>query len=237
MSRHAIAVLAALFVVFLIAMFPLRIALGWAGAGRGRVTAQAVQGSIWSGRIGALNVGPLPLGTVDAGLKPLPLLLGRAEVWVERSAGANEEPFRAIASGSGGDLSLRHVNGTLPLAGTAGALPVDAVGFSEFAIEMRGGKCESAEGTVSLRIAPVSALLPDALSLSGQARCQDGALAVPMRGPTGMEQLLFKAQGDGKWTADLVLTGLPVEVSGPLLDMGFSARGGGGIGLRAGGSL
>lgn len=237
LSRRAIVVLAVLFVLFLVAMFPLRIALGWAGAGRGSVTAQAVKGSIWSGRIGELNAGPLPLGTLDAGLEPLPLLVGRAEVWLERPARASGEPFRAIASGSGRNMALRHVSGIVPVSGIAGALPVDAIGFSDFAMTMADGKCTSAQGNVTLRLAPVSALLPDALALTGPASCRDGALVVPMKGPSGMEHLLLKVQGDGKWTADLVLTGLPAEVSGPLLDMGFSARPGGGLGLRSSGAL
>lgn len=237
LPQRALVALALLFVLFLIALIPLRLALGWAGAGRAGLTAQAVQGTIWAGRIGELKAGPLPLGTVDAGLEPLPLLVGRAEVWLERPGGSNEEPFRAVASGSGGNLSLRRVSGFVPVSGVAGALPVEAVGFGDFAMTMDDGKCASATGNVTLRLAPVSALLPNAVALTGPASCRDGALFVPMKGPSGMENLLLKVKGSGKWTADLVLTGLPVEVSGPLLDMGFSARGGGGIGLRASGSL
>ena len=48
--------------------------------------------------------------------------------------------------------------------------------------------------------------------------------------------MALRIEGSGHWTADLVLTGLPVEVSGPLLDMGFSARTGG-IGIRTSGTL
>lgn len=236
LPRRAWLALAALFVLALVALFPLRLALDWAGAGKGAVSAQAVEGTIWSGRIGELNAGPLPLGTVDAGLNPLALLLGRAEVWLRRPDAAGE-PFAATASGIGGNLSLRHVNGTVPLGGAAGALPVDAIGFGDFAMTMKDGKCVAADGTVTLKLAPVSALLPADIALSGKASCRDGALTVPMQGPAGMEKLLLKVAGDGKWTADLVLTGLPVEVSGPLLDMGFSPRANGGVGLRSGGEL
>ncbi|WP_338466762.1 type II secretion system protein N [Novosphingobium sp. ZN18A2] len=236
LPRRAIVVLAVLFVLFLIALFPLRLALAWVGSGKHGITAQAVHGSIWSGQIGQLNAGPLPLGTVDAGLNPLPLLVGRPEVWVRRPDGA-AAPFSAIASGNGANIALRHVNGTVPLGGLAGALPVDSLGFGEFAMKLRDGKCQSAQGTVTLKVAPVSALLPGDIAMSGNARCDDGDLFVPMQGPTGMEKLMLRVKGSGKWTADLVLTGLPVEVSGPLLDMGFSARPGGGIGVKAGGTL
>lgn len=236
LSRRAWLGLAALFVLALVALFPLRVALDLSGAGGKRMAAQAVAGTIWTGRIGELNAGPLPLGTVDAGIAPLPLLIGRAEVWLRRPDAAGE-PFAAVVSGAKGNLSLRHVNGTVPLGGAAGALPVDSVGFGEFAMTMRDGKCTSAEGTLSLKLGPVSALLPGDMTLTGKAMCRDGALYVPMQGPSGMEKLLLKVGSDGKWTADLVFAGLPAEVSGPLLAMGFSPRPDGGLGLRAGGVL
>ena len=57
-----------------------------------------------------------------------------------------------------------------------------------------------------------------------------------MSGPSGMEKLFLRLEPDGRWRADLVLSGLPVEMSAPLLDNGFSARPGG-IGLSASGRI
>ena len=51
-----------------------------------------------------------------------------------------------------------------------------------------------------------------------------------------MERLFLRLEPDGRWRADLVLAGLPVEVTAPLLEMGFSGRPGG-IGIAASGRL
>lgn len=235
LTRRTWLVLAGVFVLALIALLPLRLVLGLSGAGERGLAARSVEGPAWSGRIGELRAGPLPLGTVDAGLKPLPLLVGRGELWLRRAGGADAAPFTATASAGAGRLRLREVDGTVALPEGLGALPVASVGFSGFRLDVEGGRCLAADGTLSLTLAPVSALLPNAMVLSGKAQCNDGVLQVPMQGPGGTERMLLRLGADGNWTADLVLTGLPVEVSGPLLDAGFSARQGGGIGLRASG--
>lgn len=231
LSGRTKVLLAALFVVALIALTPLRLVV----ANVPGLTARSVDGPAWSGTIRDLRAGPLPLGDVDAGLLPLPLLIGRPEVWITRH-GTAATPFAARAAGGAGWLRLSRVNGMVPLADGMGGLPVASAGFTDFALRMEGGKCVEAHGTASLTLAPLSILLPDPIAVSGQARCEGGALVVPMQSAGGMEHLTLRVQGSGAWTADLALSGLPVEVSGPLIDMGFSARPGG-IGFRASGQF
>ena len=110
------------------------------------------------------------------------------------------------------------------------------MGFNDFHAELSGGKCVGAGGQVSLILAPFSDLMPGPVALSGTARCSKGALYVPMKGPTGLESLFLRLEPDGRWRADLVLGGLPVEVTAPLLESGFTARPGG-IGISADGRL
>lgn len=218
----ALAGIAALFVVFLVLLFPLRQALDLADAADHGISARAVEGPAWGGRIGDLRVGPLPLGTVDAAVRPLPLLMLRGEFAVARDDGV---PFSAILSGGSDRVVLREVKGTVPLPEGLGGLPVSAIGFDGFRFEAEGGSCTAAEGTVSLTLAPLSPLMNGDLVLGGKARCENGRLVVPMTGPTGMESLTLRIGGDGRWTADLALRGLPPEVSGPLLMQGFASRG------------
>ena len=54
--------------------------------------------------------------------------------------------------------------------------------------------------------------------------------------PSGKERLNLRIAGSGRWQADLVLTGLPPEVSGPLMQGGFTARPGG-IGIGTSGQF
>ena len=230
-------VLAALFVLALIAVFPLRLALGWSDPGGRGITAREVTGSIWSGTIGDLRVGALPLGDVAAHLRPLPLLIGRREVRIERLASPGAPPgFSANAAGGEGWLSLREVQGQVPIGDAFGAIPASALGFRDFHLEMSGGRCVGAGGQVSLILAPFGELMPAPVALSGTARCSRNALYVPMTGPTGFERLFLRLEPDGHWRADLVLAGLPAEVAAPLLESGFAARPGG-IGISANGRL
>lgn len=234
LSARAKLVLASLFVLALVLAFPMRLALAWAAPQA--VSARSVEGTVWGGFIGDLRLGALPVGDVAAALRPLPLLIGRRELAIERSSPTGTPEFSAVASGGGGWASLREVQGQVPLGEGFGDLPATALGFRDFHVAMEGGRCREAGGQVSLILAPLSALIPTPVALSGAARCDKGALYVPMSGPSGMEKLFVRLEPDGRWRADLVLSGLPVEVSGPLLDMGFSARPGG-VGMSASGRL
>lgn len=242
LSGRSKLVLAAIFLIALIAAFSLRLALGLADPGGRGITAREVEGTIWDGTIGDLRVGALPLGDVAANLRPLPLLIGRREVHVERLAGTGLAPtgspaeFSANAAGGEGWLSLSKVQGQVPIGDALGSIPATALGFNDFHAELSDGRCVGAGGQVSLILAPFSELMPGAVALSGTARCSKDALYVPMTGPTGLEHLFLRLEPDGRWRADLVLTGLPVEVTAPLLEAGFAARSGG-IGISANGKL
>ena len=237
LSGRSKLVLAAIFVIALIVAFPLRLALGLADPGGRGISAREVGGTIWDGAIGDLRIGALPLGDVAAHLRPLPLLIGRREVHIERLAMSGAEPdFSANAASGEGWLSLSEVQGQVPIGDAFGTIPATALGFNDFHAELSGGRCVNAGGQVSLILAPFSELMPGPVALTGTARCSKGALYVPMKGPTGLENLFLRLEPDGRWRADLVLGGLPVEVTAPLLEAGFTARPGG-IGISANGKL
>lgn len=216
--------LAALSALALLALLPLRLVLGLSMPES--VTARSVEGSVWDGRIADLKAGPLPLGTVEAGLEPLPLLIGQARFAIAR------EGFSAKV----GSSRIANANGTVLLPDGLGGLPVTSLGFGDLTVVMDGGQCSEAQGTLSLTLASLGPLLPDAITLSGQARCEKGALVVPMRGPQGMERMTLKLGGDGRWQADLTLVGLPQETADALKSGGFDARPGG-IGIGTSGTF
>ena len=242
LSGRSKLVLAALFVLALIVAFPLRLALGLADPGGRGITAREVAGTIWDGAIGDFRVGALPLGDVAANLRPLPLLIGRREIHIERlnATGAPNAgdlgAFSANAAGGDGWLSLSQVQGQVPLGDALGSIPATALGFDGFHAELSGGRCVGAGGQVSLILTPFSELMPGGVALNGTARCSKGALYVPMTGPTGLEHLFLRLEPDGRWRADLVLAGLPAEIATPLLISGFATRPGG-IGISASGKL
>jgi len=235
LSIRAKAALLALVLIALVAFLPLRLVLGVAG-GEDSLAAREVTGTVWDGTALDLQAGRLPLGSVEIGLRPLPLFLLRAEFAVDRPEQPGRPAFHAIARGGQGRIVLKDANGELPLAGVMAPLPVKGLTFADFSLEMRNGRCIAASGRLGLTIPSLGPVLPGETVMSGPARCEDGALIVPMQGPSGTERLNLTLDPDGKWRADLVLTGLPVEVAAPLLDMGFSGRPEG-IGLSASGAL
>ena len=212
----------------LLALIPLRLALAPLASGHA-VSAASVSGSLWNGRIEGLRAGPLPLGDVRAGLRVLPLLAGRREVWIEQAG-----ELSAIVASRADGFALREASGRVPLDGL-GDLPVSALTLTGFAADWRDGKCESAGGTVALELTPLGGMLP-ALGLSGPARCVRGALVLPLKSGSGLETLLVTLDGGGRWTGDLTIHGLPPELTAPLLDHGFAVRPGG-IGLVAKGAF
>lgn len=229
MTRRGWLALAALSLIALFLLLPLRLVLGWTAPAD--VTARSIEGPVWSGRIADLRVGPLPLGTVEAGLEPLPLLLGRAQFALSRHGDA---PFVARAATSAGALRMSGVNGVVSLPDGLGGLPVTSINFGDFAVRMEDGACAEAQGAIGLTLASPGPMMPDTITISGKARCERGGLVVPMQGPGGMERLTLRIDGDGAWKADLMLSGLPAEATGPLLQGGFTARPGG-VGLRTSG--
>ncbi len=224
-SRRNRLALVGVAMVALIALLPLRLVFGLVAPDI--VTARSVEGSVWDGRIAELNLGPLPLGTVEAGLEPLPLLIGRAQIAVERDG------FSAKAYAGGG---VSRANGSLALPDGLGGLPVTAISFADFSAGFDNGTCAQGEGTLGLTLASLGPMLPDAITVSGKARCEKGALVVPMRGAQGMEQLNLRLSADGRWRADLTLSGLPQETADALRAGGFDTRPGG-IGIATSGAF
>ena len=234
LSGAAKLALVLLAVAALVATFPMRLALAWVAPHQ--VTAREVEGTVWSAAIYDLRVGALPLGDVATHLRFLPLMVGRAELHVERPGAGALPAFAANGAGGSGWAYLHDVNGQVALGDGFGAIPATALGFKDFHVAMASGRCREAGGEVSLILAPLSELMPGTVALTGPARCSKGALYVPMTGPSGLERVFLRIEPDGRWRADLVLTGLPVEIATPLLDFGFSAKPGG-IGITASGRL
>jgi len=192
-----IVLFAGLLAFALLIFLPLRLVLGWAG---GPLDAREASGSVWSGSLKEARIGGAALGDLDARLAFLPLLVGQARFEVERPSGAPDR-FAGAFAVSARTRSAHSVTGTVPVEGAFGALPVATLDLTDVSVRFRDDTCDSAEGLVRATLSSAPEGLPS--SLTGSARCDRGALLLPLSaGAGGVELRLF---GDGRWTASVRL--------------------------------
>lgn len=220
-------VLGGLLLVSLIVLLPLRLVLGAVPS----LSARTVHGSAWGGDAQDLQLRSLALGDVEAGLAPLPLLIGRREIWLERRGG---EPLAARLASSGDGLRLSVFEGTVSVVDVAPDLPGTSARFSRFGLRFEHGRCVEAHGQVQVDTVVSTANSPARLTLSGRAQCRSGKLFLRLAGAGGMERMDLIVDGNGRWTADFTLLGF--NAGREVMARGFSARSDG-YGMRASGTF
>jgi len=198
-----------LLAVIAVALFflPLRLAVGWAGLEGSRFSAKTISGSVWNGRIEGAQLGPFPLGDLDAGLQVLPLLTGRVLMDLERPPAAGDPGLVATVGKSGNSLLVQDVTTVLNLGSQLAPLPASAIDLQAVSVNFTGGRCQSAGGQVRVSLDANIPGLNLKQGLLGNAECQDGVLVLPLQSGSGMEQLTLKLQGNGFYTARLFLSG------------------------------
>ena len=198
-----------LLAVIAVALFflPLRLAVGWAGLEGSRFSAKTISGSVWNGRIEGAQLGPFPLGDLDAGVRVLPLLTGRVMMDLERPPAAGDPGLVATVGKSGNSLLVRDVTTMLSVGRQLAPLPASAIDLQAVNISFAGGRCQSASGQVRVSLDANIPGLNLKQGLLGNAECQDGVLVLPLQSGSGMEQLTLKLEGNGFYTARLFLSG------------------------------
>ncbi|NNM77898.1 type II secretion system protein GspN [Sphingomonas sp. ID1715] len=214
---------AAMFAVALLVTFPLRLALGAAG---GVLSAREASGSAWAGSLKEARLGPAALGDLSARLSPLALLTGKARVEVARPSGAPDRFTGALVAG-GRLRGAESVTGIIPVEGLFGTLPIASIELTDVTARFRDDQCDRAEGLVRASLAGESARLPLPTSVSGAARCDRGALLLPLASGSGGESVALRIFGDGRYTAELRLRATEPSLVERLSAAGFTPGPGG----------
>lgn len=223
----------AFFAFALIALLPLRVALGAFGFAELGVSARAATGSVWAGALQEAHIGPVALGDVGARLNLLPLLLGRARLSLaEPDEGAAFEGAVILSRHSFG---FEDVSGRFRLGGLS-PLPVAGVELQDVSAAFAGGRCIRAEGRVRAAAGGELAAIGLASGLAGNARCADGALLLPLASQSGMEQLNLRLFADGRYRAEILVRSGDPAVLARLAAAGFRSVGNG-YALRLDGSF
>ena len=206
---RALTYLLIILAVMAVALFflPLRLAVSMAGLEGSRFSAKAITGSVWNGRIEGAELGPFPLGDLDAGVRLLPLLTGRVLMDLERPPVAGDSGLVATVGKAGSSLVVQDVTTVLSVGRQLAPLPASAIDLQAVSISFAGGRCQSASGQVRVSLDANIPGLNLKQGLLGKAECQDGVLVLPLQSGSGMEQLTLKLQGNGFYTARLFLSG------------------------------
>lgn len=208
--------LLAFFAFALGALLPMRLAISWLGFAERGLTARAATGSVWSGALQEARIGPVALGDVGARLNFLPLFLGRARLAI---AGADPAaPVEGAVTVSRHGIGFDDVTGRFRLAGLLAPLPVASLALNDVSAGFASGRCVRAEGRVQAAAAGELA----GAGLAGNARCDDGALLLPLASQTGMERLDLRLYADGRWRADLRIRPGDPATGARLLAAGFA---------------
>ena len=199
-NRARIAFFAGALLFALVALLPLRLAIGWfALDGRG-LAARDVAGSLWLGVLGDAQFGGVALGDMEAGLRFLPLFVGRARIDVERAD--DGPPLEAGITATRHGFGIDDATGTILLGG-AGGLPIEAVELDDVSVRFAGGLCEHAEGRVRAQLlGELAPLVPG--GLAGEARCDGAALLLRLRGQAGADGIDLRLLENGRWRAQPV---------------------------------
>jgi general secretion pathway protein N len=213
------------FVLALLAVLPLRLAAGWVGIDDAGLSAREVRGSVWGGTLSEARIASVPLGDLRAGLDPLPLLVARARVNLERPSDDGDVSRGAISIGRR-ETGIDDVTARLPLGTVFAPLPVAAIDLNDVSAHFRDGLCVSAEGSARATIEGEMAGAFPGGGLSGNARCEGGALLLPLVSQSGLARVAVRLSGAGRYRAELLVRG-DVGAEDRLLAAGLAPRAGG----------
>lgn len=210
------------FFIALLALLPMRLALDWFGLGNRGFAAREVQGSVWYGALKETQFGSVGLGDLHAGLRGLPLLIGRARIAMDRDEGTPEDEFQGAATITRNSFGFDDVDGRLQLAGALGSLPLTQVDLGDVTARFEEGLCVEAAGTVRAAVSGDIAGIALPGGLTGTARCDAGALLLPLVSQSSMESLELRLFGDGRYEATVLLRSTDPTVGDRMRGAGFA---------------
>ena len=214
--------IAGVFVLALLALFPLRPALQIAGAERSGLAARAVAGTVWNGAMGDVRLRHLRLGDFSVSLNPLALLTGSANLHFTRFKDSDGPLTGELRSGhhTGG---VAHLKGRVAAAGLFGQMPLDALEFSDTTILFRDGHCARAEGTMTAMLGQALGALDLSPDMRGQWRCDGDRARIVLSAGAG-QQADFLLAASGRYQIQMRIASRSGEQQVALGLFGFHPR-------------
>jgi general secretion pathway protein N len=211
---------AALFFLFtLIALLPLRLAIGWADLGRSGLAARAATGSIWSGALEDAQLGPVSLGDLRARLNILPLLLGRVRLSLASADPATN--FSGAVVVTSDSRGFEDIRGRLRPGNAFGRLGVASLDLDGVSAHFGEGRCLDARGGVSAMLGGAAAAMAPGSGLTGQARCRGEAMEVNLANQPGTVRMDMRLAGGGGYAGRLLVRDVSPAARVQLIAAGF----------------
>jgi len=217
------------FLFSLVALLPLRLAIDRFGFGEHGLAARDVTGSLWSGALQEAQIGPVPLGDLGARLHVLPLFLGRARLSLRSADGSS---FEGALIATRHSFGFDQVSARLRVGTLLAPLAVPSLELDELGALFRSGRCVHAEGRVRATMAGAAG----AVALTGQARCDGGAMRLPLSSASGAERLDVRLFGDGRYQVEALIRPASPALAAALVAAGLRPVGSG-YGLRVDGAF
>ena len=214
-----IVLIGSLALIAVILFLPLSLAARIIGLDDMGVSARQLGGTIWSGQMEQAHMGALDLGTLDVGLNPAPLLLGRATMDFDRVHSNTMPDLSGTITMASGLRAVEGLTGTILGSGDSG-LPIEQISFTDAQATFTDGRCTSASGRVQLVLGIRFAGLDLRHGLSGDMDCEGDRLRAVLNGESGMEKLTIRIDGDGKYLARF-----GVQSADPMLGAALTAAG------------
>lgn len=190
------------------ALLPLRLAIYWLALDDRALAAREALGSVWLGGLSEAQLGSVPLGDVQAQLRSLPLFVGEARVDLSGPDGE----FEGAASVTRHGFGIEDARGRMDVAALFAPLPIGTLDLDDLTARFRQGQCVHADGKVSAAIRGEIAGIALANGFSGTARCDAGALLLPLASQSRTEMVNIRLFADGRYLAELA-----VRVSSPAM--------------------
>jgi general secretion pathway protein N len=205
----------------LLALLPLRVALGTADLERLGMTARKVSGTIWNGQVAGLTLNRQGLGNFQVRAEPLPLLLGRASMRFDRIEDGLQGPLSGTLLSGGTARGVKGLTGRLATASLFAPVPVEALDFDQVSIVFRNGRCADASGNLTAVVGTRIGPLDLTRGLSGPVSCEGDRVRARLASAGGSQSLQFTVGEDGRYRAFLTIRGIAPEVAAALTLFGF----------------
>lgn len=210
-----------LLLVALIALLPLRLALGWFGLAEQGLTARAVRGSLWTGTIEGARFGDIALGDLSARVAPLPLIVGQARIALEGAGEDGAARFGGTIGVSRHAIALDGMTATLPVGNAFAPVPVTTLALDGVRLRFADDRCDRASGGVRALLTGDVAGQAIPASMRGTPRCDGAALLLPLASAGG-DAALLRIWPDGRYRAELTLAAGDPAAAARLQASGFA---------------